>query len=93
MRMNYDELRERAARAVSESGRTQVRLADELDVSPGAMSRALSESGPKFSNLQRRIIEHLTPYRIEQRVVFEAQRAYEPECTKDDSSGEREDAS
>lgn len=70
MEMDYEALCEEAARVVAESGYSQTQLADELEVSTGAMSRALSESGPKFSRLQRRILERLTPYRIKEHVVF-----------------------
>lgn len=70
MEMDYEALCEEAARLVSESRYSQTQLADELGVSTGAMSRALSESGPKFSRLQRRILERLTPYQIEEHVVF-----------------------
>lgn len=80
MKLDYEELREQAVRAVDESDFTQSRLAMELNVSTGAISRALSESGSKFSSLQQRIIEYLTPYRVEQHVVFEVQRKY---ATKD----------
>lgn len=70
MEMDPEALCEEAARVVSESSYSQTQLADELEVSTGAMSRALSESGPKFSRLQRRILERLTPYQIEEHVVF-----------------------
>jgi DNA transposition AAA+ family ATPase len=86
MKMNHDELCREAARAVDEASVTQTQLARDLDVSPGAVSRALSESGPKFASLQRRILEHLTPYRIRERVVFEVQRRYE---AGDAATGER----
>lgn len=72
--MDYEALRQEAHRVVVQSGSTQTEIADELDVSAGALSRALSESGPKFSRLQCRILQHLTPYRIERQVVFTAIR-------------------
>lgn len=77
MKMDHDELRRQAARAAEDADLTQTQLARALGVSPGAVSRALSESGPKFARLQRRILEHLTPYHIRERVVFEVQRRYE----------------
>lgn len=73
LEMDYEALCEEAARVVAESNYSQTKLADELEVSTGAMSRALSESGPKFSRLQRRILERLTPYRIKEHVVFRAE--------------------
>jgi len=72
MELDYEELCRQAALIVEESKYTQLEIGKELGVSSGAMSRALSETGPKFSSLQRRIIERLTSYRIEQRVVFRA---------------------
>jgi len=70
MEMDYEALCDEASRIVAESNYSQTKLADELGVSTGAMSRALSESGPKFSRLQRRILERLTPYQVEEHVVF-----------------------
>lgn len=72
MEMDYEALCKEASRAVTESDYSQTQLADELEVSTGAMSRALSESGPKFSRLQRKILERLTSFRIEEQVVFRA---------------------
>ena len=68
-RLDFDALRDEASAAVGESGLTQRDLASALGVSPGAMSNALSRSGARFWKLQARIIEHLTPYRIEEEVV------------------------
>lgn len=72
--MDYEALRREATQTVEQSGSTQTEIANELEVTAGALSRALSESGPKFSRLQRRILQHLTPYRIERHVVFTAER-------------------
>ena len=72
--MDFDALRAEAARAVEASGHTQSDVAGALDVHRSAVSRALKTSGGKFQELQRRIIEHLTPYRIERRVSFKAHR-------------------
>ena len=68
--MNYEELRAEAARLVAESDKSQIKIGEELDVSSGAISRAISETGSKFANLQRRIIRLLTPYRVEEEVTF-----------------------
>jgi len=73
MEMDHEALRREASRAVSESDYNQTKLSNELGVSTGAISRALSESGPKFSRLQREVLEKLTPFRIEKRVLFKAE--------------------
>ena len=72
MEMDYDELCQTAAAIVSASDFTQTEVAEALSVTTGAMSRALSESGPKFSSLQCRIIEYLTPCDVKQKITFVA---------------------
>lgn len=72
--MDYEELRKQAARTVEKSDCTQLEIGEKLDVSSGAMSRALSESGQKFASLQRRIIECLTPYRVSKKTLFIASK-------------------
>ena len=73
-KLDFDALRAEAMAAPEACGRTQTEIAGELGVHRSAVSRAVKTVGPKFQDLQRRIIEHLTPYRIERRVVFEARR-------------------
>lgn len=70
-RMDLDGLREATARAVSESGKTQRQVASELGVTPGAISRALNEANTALAGLQRRIVEHLTGYHLEEEVSVE----------------------
>lgn len=72
--MDYQELLSEAAGAVEASGKSQSEIGREIGVTSGAMSRALSEPGPKFQELQRRIIQHLTPYQVERQVTFKARR-------------------
>ena len=72
--MDFNALRAEAEQALEASGHTQSDVADALDVHRSAVSRALKTSGGKFQELQRRIIEHLTPYQIERRVSFKAHR-------------------
>ena len=72
--VDFDGLRAEARAAVASSGHTQSDVADALGVHRSAVSRALKTSGAKFQELQRRIIEHLTPYQIERRVTFKAHR-------------------
>ena len=69
-RLSYRGLMRAARRAMQESGARQVDLADQLGVSQGGLSRALSTPGPKFARLQQRVVEHLTPYVVEKKVRF-----------------------
>ena len=64
-RMNLEELRTATREVVAGSGKAQHELAGELGVTQPAISRAVNEAAPKLAGLQRRIIEHLTDYRIE----------------------------
>jgi transcriptional regulator with XRE-family HTH domain len=72
--MDYDGLRDAAREALEADDVTQRAVADALGVTEGAVSNAKREAGPKRATLQRRILEHLTPYRIEERVIFKAHR-------------------
>lgn len=64
-RMNGEELRAVVKAAVAASNKTQYELADELNVTQSAISRAVNEAASNLAGLQGRIIEHLTDYRIE----------------------------
>ena len=69
-RLSYRGLMRAARHAMQESGARQVDLADQLGVSQGGLSRALSTPGPKLARLQQRVVEHLTPYVVEKKVRF-----------------------
>ena len=62
--MNYESLCAEAREAVKTSGRPQREIAAELDVTPGAISRAISEPGLKFLTLQKQLIHRLTDYQV-----------------------------
>lgn len=64
-RLTAEQLRQAAADAVKRSTRNQVDVARKLGVTEGAVSRALKEEGTHLAELQRRIIELLTPYTVE----------------------------
>lgn len=70
-RLNGDQLREATAEAIRSSGKTQGELAAELKVTQGAVSRAANETATKLSGLQRRIIAHLTPFRLREERTIE----------------------
>lgn len=73
-RLTFEELRDAAAAAVERSGRSQAEVARDLGVHRSAICRALKESGPRLSKLQRRILRALTPYRIERQLYFQVRR-------------------
>lgn len=72
--MSFGQLRDETAAAVDESGKSQSQVARELDMHRSAVSRAVKESGPRVQSIQRHVLRHLTPYRIERRVSFKAYR-------------------
>lgn len=72
--LDFEELRAETAAAVDESAESQAAVARELGVHRSAVSRAVKETGPRLQELQRRILRHLTPYRIERHVYFKAHR-------------------
>ena len=72
--LTYDMLRQTARDAYRDGNATQVELAQALDVSQSSVSQALATTGPKFAHLQRRIIEHLTPYEVVEEVRFYLRR-------------------
>lgn len=66
--MTDEELLKETQRAVTsfiESGGSQASLGTALDVHRSSISRALNEGSGKYSDLQRRILEFLTPFAIE----------------------------
>lgn len=63
--LDFEGLRQEASTAIKEAGLSQAEVARALNVSKGAVSRALKEDGPGWqADLQIRIIEHLTDYQI-----------------------------
>jgi len=65
------QLWEQTTKAVEESGRSQASIARDLGVSPGAVNHALitpEDESQRYVELQMRILELLTPYRIEREV-------------------------
>ena len=72
-KMNYEQLRDEVRTAV-DAAPSQAEVARSMDISRGAVNRAMKETGPTLAGLQIRILEHLTPYRIEQDAVFTAKK-------------------
>lgn len=74
--LTYSDLREEAAAAVEADRRTQKEIAESIPVSPGALSRAIKEEGPRYAKLQQRIIQELNPgYRLVEVGGFYVDRA------------------
>lgn len=66
------QLWEQTAKAVEESGKSQSAIARELGVSPGAVNHALikpEDESQRYVELQMRILDLLTPYRVEREVA------------------------
>jgi predicted transcriptional regulator len=72
--LDYDGLRRETAEALASADTTQRAVAEALGVSEAAVSMAKSGAGPDRAKLQRRIIAHLTRYRVEEVVTFKARR-------------------
>lgn len=73
--LDYEALCRETEAAVERSGKSQSQVGRELGVSRGAVSRAVKEAGSKLASLQCRIIEHLTPYRLDEETHFRVQDA------------------
>jgi predicted transcriptional regulator len=63
--LDYEALRRATADALA-TAPTQAAVAEALGVSPSAVGHAKNRTGAKVARMQRRIIEHLTPYRVEE---------------------------
>ena len=66
--MSYEELQQATAQAIEDAGTSQAQVARDLDVTRGAVSRAVKEPGAKFWGLQKRILAHLTDFTVEREV-------------------------
>ena len=67
--LTYADLLEAAQQAAKASGLTQTAVADALGVSQGAISHAISREGARYSALQVKIVEHLTPFTLAEAAV------------------------
>jgi hypothetical protein len=68
--LSPEELCESAAEVLRRSGRSQSEIAEELDRSKSAISRALNEPGARFSKLQCEIISLLTPFEVREQRIY-----------------------
>lgn len=73
--MTHDELRDEVEAAIEESGRMKKEIAEELGLHESSVSNALRETGGHVSKRQVRILELLTPYTLQKKVLFRAERS------------------
>jgi transcriptional regulator with XRE-family HTH domain len=73
--LTYEDLRRAVADALDNAGVTQRAVAEALGVSPSAVGHAKNRTGAKVARMQRRILEHLTGYRIEEEPRFLVHRS------------------
>jgi predicted transcriptional regulator len=64
-KLTYEELQEHAHTLAREAGDTYAEIAEALGVSENAVAKAVTTAGPKFQQVQMRIIEHLSEYEVE----------------------------
>jgi hypothetical protein len=68
--LSYEELKDKAHQLAKDDRRTYREIAEELDVTEGAVAKAVTTAGPKFHQLQARIVEFLSDYTVERREAF-----------------------
>lgn len=66
-RLDYEGLQREAKRALDNSDYTQQAIAERLGVARTSVAKAVTQVGPKFQQLQMRILETLTDYEVERR--------------------------
>lgn len=64
-RLDYGSLRKTAKEVLDESEFTQQEIADELGVARTSIAKAVTQTGPKFQQLQMRILETITDCEVE----------------------------
>jgi putative heme degradation protein len=73
-KLSPEQLQMWAANLVQESGVPKRKLAQTLEVSPGALTRATSEQGAKWFRLQTRIVEILSEFTVAARTELVVRR-------------------
>jgi hypothetical protein len=68
--IGYRDLKRHAHQLAKDDRRTYREIAEELDVTEGAVAKAVTTAGPKFHQLQARIVELLSDYTVERREAF-----------------------
>ena len=70
-KLDYEDLQREAKRTLDESEYTQEVIAGELGVARTSVAKAVTQVGPKFQQLQMRILEALTNFEVERREQIE----------------------
>jgi predicted transcriptional regulator len=70
IQLDAEGLREEAEEAIEESSRSQADVARELDVTRASVNQAVRSAAPRYEKLRCRIVELLTPYRVEKEVTY-----------------------
>lgn len=70
-KLDYEGLQREAKRTLDESEYTQAEIAGELGVARTSVAKAVTQVGPKFQQLQMRVLEALTDYAVERREQVE----------------------
>lgn len=70
-KLDYEGLQREAKRSLDQSTYTQEALAEKLGVARTSVAKAVTQVGPKFQQLQMRILETLTDFKVERREQVE----------------------
>ena len=66
-KLDYEGLQREAKRTLDQSDYTQAAIAEKLGVARTSVAKAVTQVGPKFQQLQMRILEVLTDFEVERR--------------------------
>jgi len=70
-KLDYEGLQREAKRTLDQSDYTQAVIAEKLGVARTSVAKAVTQVGPKFQQLQMRILETLTDFEVERREQVE----------------------
>lgn len=70
-KLDYEGLQREAKRTLDQSDYTQAAIAEKLGVARTSVAKAVTQVGPKFQQLQMRILEALTDFDVERREQVE----------------------
>lgn len=70
-KLDYEGLQREAKRTLDQSDYTQAAIAEKLGVARTSVAKAVTQVGPKFQQLQMRILETLTDFEVERREQVE----------------------
>jgi AraC-like DNA-binding protein len=72
--LTLEELRKEAYDRIQESSKSQGDVADELGVNRSTVAKAVTKTGTRYSKTQSDIIEHLTDYRVREKIRYRFER-------------------